>query len=70
MKRPQIPKKLAYKVAVVKKFNLHEIAAVNLSDIFFLKNAKNTISSFLIDNLFGEDVKCISFVCAVFSPEN
>ena len=31
-----------YKVAVVKKFYVHEIAAVNLSKIYFLKNAKKT----------------------------
>ena len=31
-----------YKVAVVKKICIHEIAAVNLSKIYFLKNAKKT----------------------------
>ena len=31
-----------YKVAVVKKCYVHEIAAVNLSKIYFLKNAKKT----------------------------
>ena len=31
-----------YKVTVVKKFYVHEIAAVNLSKIYFLKNAKKT----------------------------
>ena len=31
-----------YKVVVVKKSYAHEIAAVNLSKIFFLKNAKKT----------------------------
>ena len=37
MKTLQIPQKLVYK-----KFYLHEIAAVNLSKIYFLKNAKKT----------------------------
>ena len=31
-----------YKVAVVKRFYLPESAAVNLSKIYFLKNAKKT----------------------------
>ena len=31
-----------YKVAVVKKFYLHEITAVNLSKIYFLETAKKT----------------------------
>ena len=31
-----------YKVAAVKKFYVHETAAVNLSKIYFLKNAKKT----------------------------
>ena len=35
MKRLQIPQKLMYG-----KFYVHEIAAVNLSKIYFLKNAK------------------------------
>ena len=37
MKRLQIPQKLVYK-----KFYIHEIAAINLSKIYFLKNAKKT----------------------------
>ena len=37
MKRLQIPQKLVYE-----KFYVHEIAAVNLSKICFLKNAKKT----------------------------
>ena len=37
MKRLQIPQKLMYD-----KFYVHEIAAVNLSKIYFLKNAKKT----------------------------
>ena len=37
MKRLQIPRKLVYE-----KFYVHEIAAVNLSKIDFLKNAKKT----------------------------
>ena len=37
MKRLQIPQKLVYE-----KFYVHEIAAVNLSKIYFLKNAKKT----------------------------
>ena len=40
MKRLQIPKKLLYE-----KFYLHEIAAVNLSKMYFLKNAKKTCKS-------------------------
>ena len=36
-KRLQIPQKLVYK-----KFYIHEIAAINLSKIYFLKNAKKT----------------------------
>ena len=40
MKRLQIPQKLVYDVAVVKKFYVHEIAAINLSKIYFLKNEK------------------------------
>ena len=31
-----------YKVAVVKKFYVREIATVNLSKIYFLENAKKT----------------------------
>ena len=31
-----------YKVAVVKKFYVHEIVAVNLSKLYFLKNSKKT----------------------------
>ena len=34
-----------YEVAVVKKFYVHGIAAVNLSKIYFLKNAKKTCKS-------------------------
>ena len=30
------------KVAVVKKFYVHEIVAVNLSKLYFLKNSKET----------------------------
>ena len=37
MKRLQIPQKLVYE-----KFYVHEIDAVNLSKIYFLKNAKKT----------------------------
>ena len=37
MKRLQILQKLVYK-----KFYVHKIAAVNLSKIYFLKNAKKT----------------------------
>ena len=37
MKRLQIPQKLVYE-----KFYVHEIAAVNLSKIYFMKNAKKT----------------------------
>ena len=37
MKKLQIPQKRVYK-----KFYVHEIAAVNLSKIYFLKNAKKT----------------------------
>ena len=37
MKRLQIPQKLAYE-----KFYVHEIPAVNVSKIYFLKNAKKT----------------------------
>ena len=37
MKRPQIPQK-----AVYKKFYVRENDAVNLSKIYFLKNAKKT----------------------------
>ena len=36
------PAKLVYEVAVVKTFYAREIAAVNLSKIFFLKNADAT----------------------------
>ena len=43
MKRPQNPQKYVYeKFTHVKKFYVHEIAAVNLSNIYFLKNAKKT----------------------------
>ena len=31
-----------YKVAVVKKFYVHEIADMNLSKLYFLKNGKKT----------------------------
>ena len=37
MKRTQIPPKPVYK-----KFYVHEIAAVNLTKIYFLQNAKKT----------------------------
>ena len=40
MKRLQIPQKLVYK-----KFYVHEIAAVNFSKIYFLKNAMKTCKS-------------------------
>ena len=42
MKRLQISQKLVYEVAVVKKIYLHESAPVNLSKIYFLKNAEKT----------------------------
>ena len=42
VKRLQIPQKLVHKVSVVKKFYVHENAAVNLSKIYLLKNAKKT----------------------------
>ena len=42
MKRLEISQKRVYKVNVVKKFNVHEITAVNLSKIYFLKNKKKT----------------------------
>ena len=42
MKRLQIPQKLVYEnFTYTKKFYLHKIAVVNLSKIYFLKNAKN-----------------------------
>ena len=37
MKRLQIPQNYVYE-----KFYVHEIAAVNLSKVYFLKNAKKT----------------------------
>ena len=37
MKRLQMPQILVYE-----KFYVHEIAAINLSKIYFLKNAKKT----------------------------
>ena len=41
MKRLQIPQKLAYEnFTYTKKFYVHEIAAVILSEIYFLKNAR------------------------------
>ena len=44
MKRLQIPQKIVYEKFYVhgKKFYVHKIAAVNLSKIYFLKNAKKT----------------------------
>ena len=42
MIRLQIPQRLVYEVAIVKKFYVHEIAAVNLSKIYFLKNINKT----------------------------
>ena len=43
MKRLQIPQKLVYeKFKYTDKFYAHKIAAVNLSKIYFLKNAKTT----------------------------
>ena len=42
MKRLQIPQKLVYGSAVVKKFYVYDIAAVNLPNIYFLKNAEKT----------------------------
>ena len=40
MKILQIPQKLLYEKFYMKKIYVHEIAAVNLSKIDFLKNAK------------------------------
>ena len=41
MKRQQIPQKLCTKnFTYTKKFYAHEIAAMNLSNIYFLKNTK------------------------------
>ena len=43
MKRLQISKKLVYeKLYGYEKIYVHEIAAVNLSKIYFLKNSKKT----------------------------
>ena len=43
MRRLQIPQKLVYeKITYTKKFYVHEISAVDLSKIYFLKNAKKT----------------------------
>ena len=43
MKRLEIPQKLEYEnFTYTKKFHVNEIAAVNLSKIYFLKNAKET----------------------------
>ena len=43
MKRQEISRNILYKKFYVrKKFYMHEIAAVNLSKIYFLKNAKKT----------------------------
>ena len=43
MKRLQISENLLYKkIYVREKFYVHEIAVVDLSEIYFLKNAKNT----------------------------
>ena len=43
MKRLQIPQKLVYeKLYVREKVYVHEISAVNLSKIYFLKNIKKT----------------------------
>ena len=44
MERQQIPQKLVYEKSYVykKKNYLHEIAAVKLSKIYFLKSAKKT----------------------------
>ena len=42
MKRLQIPQNSVREVAAVKKFYVHEIAPVDLSKIYFLKNAKKT----------------------------
>ena len=42
MKRLQIPQKSVCEVAAVKKVYVHETAAVDLSKIYFLKNAKKT----------------------------
>ena len=42
-KRLQIPQKLVHeKFTYTKKFYVEEIAAVNLSKMYFLKNAKKT----------------------------
>ena len=43
MKRPQFPQKFVYKKFITqKKRYVHEITAVNLSKIYFLKNANKT----------------------------
>ena len=38
----EILQKVVYEVAAMKRFYVHEIAAVNLSKIYFLKNTKKT----------------------------
>ena len=44
MKRLQVPQKLVYK-----KLYVHEIVAVDLSKIYFLKNAKKKIKSVIFE---------------------
>ena len=56
MKRLQITQKLVYE-----KFYVHEIAAVNLSKIYFLKNAKKTCKTNNHDlnrDLLSDKIKC------------
>ena len=45
IKRLQVQQKLMYEVAVVKNLYVNKTAAVNLSKIYFLKNAKETCKS-------------------------
>ena len=42
MKKLQIPQKLYEKFYAHEKIYVHEIAAIDLSKVYFLKNAKNT----------------------------
>ena len=58
MKRLQIPNNLcAQNFTYTKKFSTHEIAAVDLSKIFFLKNAKKTCKPRLNYNHLHKNIR-------------
>ena len=66
MKRLQIPQKLVYgNFTYTKKFYVHDIVAVILSKIYFLKNAKKTCKPNNRD-LNGDWIKHFAIIFDIF----